>query len=385
MADIESTPLVGGNNEKKKVSYAQGVVGKIKDNTSRLIDRGASLSSVYEDYSTTSTALLFCFSSILIYLVIGVTVFSYGIEHWSIIDSLYFTVVTFTTVGYGDIWDPTIYGQLFVTFFTLFGVSILGIALGILGERVVNAQEAALESVKQTQQKAAMDAFTKEDDGPLGESEHSLASTMSEIDVPERSYFYKSCELSFSIFMIFVRMIPVIMFILAIAFIIGYYEGWHPVTSIYYCVVTATTVGYGDIAPETQEMRLLAVFFLPCAVAVFGQLLGNIAQEYMDAQSKENEQRFLQQELTLSDLKAMDADGDGDVDMAEFLSFMLVAMQKVDKESVDEIKALFNKLDVDNSGTLSKDDLKIMTKRKQKATKQKLRESLALKGPITFS
>eukprot|EP00957_Ditylum_brightwellii_P164738 12542624-Ditylum_brightwellii.AAC.1 len=65
----------------------------------------------------------------------------------------------------------------------------------------------------------------------------------------------------------------------------------------------------------------------------------------MDAQSKENEQRFLQQELTLSDLKAMDADGDGDVDMAEFLSFMLVAMQKVDKESVDEIKALFNKLD----------------------------------------
>jgi len=71
--------------------------------------------------------------------------------------------------------------------------------------------------------------------------------------------------------------------------------------------------------------------------------------------------------------------------MAEFLSFMLVAMQKVDKESVDEIKALFNKLDVDNSGTLSKDDLKIMTKRKQKATKQKLRESLALKGPITFS
>eukprot|EP00957_Ditylum_brightwellii_P111103 8471922-Ditylum_brightwellii.AAC.1 len=49
----------------------------------------------------------------------------------------------------------------------------------------------------------------------------------------------------------------------------------------------------------------------------------------------------------------------GDADLAEFLSSVLV--QKVDKEYIDEIKALFNKFRVDKSGTISKNDLIIMT------------------------
>jgi len=55
-------------------------------------------------------------------------------------------------------------------------------------------------------------------------------------------------------------------------------------------------------------------------------------------------------------IKPMDAD---DADLAEFLSSVLV--QKVDKEYIDEIKALFNKFRVDKSGTISKNDLIIMT------------------------
>lgn len=40
-------------------------------------------------------------SLICIYLIVGVTGYSYIFERWSIRDSLYFSVVTFTTVGYG--------------------------------------------------------------------------------------------------------------------------------------------------------------------------------------------------------------------------------------------------------------------------------------------
>lgn len=53
----------------------------------------------------------------------------------------------------------------------------------------------------------------------------------------------------------------------------------------------------------------------------------------------------------------MDTNSDGRVEKADFLSYMLVALQKVSKEDCDEIMALFKKLDIDNNNCLTKEDL----------------------------
>ena len=60
----------------------------------------------------------------------------------------------------------------------------------------------------------------------------------------------------------------------------------------------------------------------------------------------------------------MDEDGDGSVHMGEFLSFMLVAMQKVSAEDIQELNELFRSLDADGGGTLQKEDLMILAQRK---------------------
>lgn len=61
-------------------------------------------------------------------------------EGWPIIDSLYFAVVTFTTIGYGDIAPQTLAGKLFTTVFAVLGFCILGIALGVVGSKMVEAE-----------------------------------------------------------------------------------------------------------------------------------------------------------------------------------------------------------------------------------------------------
>lgn len=53
----------------------------------------------------------------------------------------------------------------------------------------------------------------------------------------------------------------------------------------------------------------------------------------------------------------MDADSNGEVELGEFLSFMLVALQKVDQESIDELVSLFKSLDSNGNGVLDKDDI----------------------------
>ena len=68
-----------------------------------------------------------------ILLLIGVgTVFFTRVEGWSMLDSLYFSVMTLTTVGYGDFIPTTDAGKIFTVFYVLIGMGILASFLNML-------------------------------------------------------------------------------------------------------------------------------------------------------------------------------------------------------------------------------------------------------------
>ena len=75
------------------------------------------------------------FRSILIWMVIlvliGTTFFSW-VENWSILDSLYFSIVTLTTVGYGDFSPTTTAGKLFAIIYMIFGLSLIAASISVL-------------------------------------------------------------------------------------------------------------------------------------------------------------------------------------------------------------------------------------------------------------
>jgi len=54
----------------------------------------------------------------------GAVVYHY-LEGWSWIDSFYFSVITLTTVGYGDFSPQTDMGKLFTIFYVLTGIGII--------------------------------------------------------------------------------------------------------------------------------------------------------------------------------------------------------------------------------------------------------------------
>jgi len=55
---------------------------------------------------------------------VGTLVYRY-LEDWNWIDCLYFSVVTLTTVGYGDIAPTTSAGKLFTIFYIIVGLGII--------------------------------------------------------------------------------------------------------------------------------------------------------------------------------------------------------------------------------------------------------------------
>lgn len=57
-------------------------------------------------------------------LAFGSTVYHY-LEGWSWLDSIYFSIITLTTIGYGDFSPQTDGGKLFTIFYILIGIGII--------------------------------------------------------------------------------------------------------------------------------------------------------------------------------------------------------------------------------------------------------------------
>jgi voltage-gated potassium channel len=57
------------------------------------------------------------------------TLFYWRVEGWSVLDSFYFCVLTFATVGGGDLAPATLVGKIFTT---LVAIVCIGILLGFI-------------------------------------------------------------------------------------------------------------------------------------------------------------------------------------------------------------------------------------------------------------
>lgn len=57
------------------------------------------------------------------------------LEGWSYLDSFYFTIITLTTVCYGDFSPQTSLGKLFSMLYILLGLGVLGAFIAILKEQ----------------------------------------------------------------------------------------------------------------------------------------------------------------------------------------------------------------------------------------------------------
>jgi hypothetical protein len=100
---------------------------------------------------------------------------------------------------------------------------------------------------------------------------------------------------------------PEIMVVGLAGYILGLREGWSFTSTMYFCIMSATTTGFGDYAPKSQADKLYCVFFLPFAVAV----VGRIASVYIRRKTRKAERKFLKRSLTMCDIRKMDSNSDG--------------------------------------------------------------------------
>lgn len=67
------------------------------------------------------------------------------VEGWSWLDSIYFSVITLTTVGYGDLSPQTDMGKIFTMFYVLTGIGIIFGFINASYQHKVNIRKKLIE------------------------------------------------------------------------------------------------------------------------------------------------------------------------------------------------------------------------------------------------
>ena len=82
-----------------------------------------------------------------ILFLVGGTFYYNAEENWSYTDSFYFSTITLTTIGYGDLHPTTDNSKMFTSFYTLLGVGVMLYLLGSVITTFLFNQEKYLEKM----------------------------------------------------------------------------------------------------------------------------------------------------------------------------------------------------------------------------------------------
>lgn len=83
---------------------------------------------------------IYYFLLLLLVVIAGGTLGFMIIEEWSLIDSLYMTIITVSTVGFGEVNELTEYGRLFTAFLIIFSFGTFAYAVSAITVYVVNGE-----------------------------------------------------------------------------------------------------------------------------------------------------------------------------------------------------------------------------------------------------
>ncbi|TVT99651.1 hypothetical protein EJB05_54967, partial [Eragrostis curvula] len=270
---------------------------------------------------------------LITYLAAGTTTFYLAMDHMSgdrtgsrVLDALYFCVVTMTTVGYGDLVPASGAAKLLACAFAFAGVALVGTFLSKAADYLVEKQEAILFRALH-----------------LRDADRARTLRAMEANKVRYKLYTSAALLAASL-------------AAGTAFLVEV-EGMRPVDAFYCVCATVTTLGYGDRSFASVPGRAFAAAWITVSTVVVALFFLYAAELCTERRRRALARWVLTRRTTTTDLEAADVDGDSRVGAADFVLYKLKELGKISQEEIAEFLEEFDKLDADNSGTLSPNDL----------------------------
>ena len=266
------------------------------------------------------------------------------VTKWTVTERIYFTIVLITTVGYGNSFVPTSpSSRLFTLTYAIFGLLIFGGSASVLASTVPAVFGKMCRILTST---------LASDSSSVGDNRDSWnPSNIQNVHLHAHpAYFYlKDIYRNFVAF-VFINFLSAAVFYMV-------EDDWSWYDSLYHTAMTATTIGLGDIAPQTTAGRTFAIFHMVSSVVVFTNVINAVLSAQNRKAKDEKRREMLRKQLDTELIASLDKDGDG-VDQTEFILGMLELLGILKESDYEPFVKQFQEVAGKNSlARLTKADL----------------------------
>lgn len=181
-------------------------------------------------------------------VLVGAIIIGY-LEDLTAVDALYWAATVITTVGYGDIALSQSKSRGLTILYVFVSLGFVTFAFERLQTLVLKNLETSI-----------------------------IAHVNNESAALQTKAGTKYLKLIYSF-------VSVVAFILVGMAVFMYHEGWSVSDAFFFCVVTLTSVGYGDIFPRSPRGRLFCFFYMITGTIVVGFAISNIVTSALSGRS----------------------------------------------------------------------------------------------------
>jgi potassium channel subfamily K len=295
------------------------------------------------------------------YLFVGAVAYRH-LEGINYLEGLYLSVITFTTVGFGDLAPKDDRGRVFTCFFI--ALALLGVA-----QLVDIVFDFLVEERKVVEKKAIFRSWFHEEEeeeleeGDGGEGGENGVPRALDDDGEEDEALVKAArqnaqqwELIRSFASSATSMLGVIF--VGVLFYSYVVDDFNLIESFYLATMTVTTVGYGDVVPRTDESRLFTGFYAVFGTIAFGRAVGYFIETLGAQRELDKHEKLLSASaLDYDTWKSANSDGTDRVTRVEFVYMRLLQMGLIDEHVRKKIEEQFDRMDRNHDGDLTIEDI----------------------------
>ncbi|ORX72590.1 voltage-gated potassium channel [Anaeromyces robustus] len=201
-------------------------------------------------FSRVQRKLVILVSIAILYVSIGTYIFM-QMEPWSSKESMFFIITTLTTIGFGNRAPKNDHSRLFIIIYSIGGMGILAYTVSVISEVLKeNVMVSFQTQLTMFREKRYERIICDTDKGSNGDA----ILNFNEFDDEEEEKKIVLNDQKQMAKKQFLSAIVLIIFSWAAGACTFYYtEGWSMIEAIYFCFISFSTIGFGDLVPTTSS------------------------------------------------------------------------------------------------------------------------------------
>ncbi|KAI9591888.1 hypothetical protein BDF19DRAFT_425871 [Syncephalis fuscata] len=230
----------------------------------------------------------------VLWWALGSMVFMY-LENWPYLSSLFFGLVTMSTVGFGNLAPTSVGSKIVCIIFAFMGVALLGMLINSFATMVLDnirrETETRITEMRRRRYERRQRAVMREldpvnDTDPISHPLETAPTDYTDVygSVDDARREKDDIQGSEIVRKLYFSLSSLIICIVIHTFIFAHTENWAYMDSFYFCSITIMTIGFGDFVPTSHIGEVMFILFCITGLACMtycGLVISQMRRDYV--------------------------------------------------------------------------------------------------------